>query len=312
MTHHNQIRLCKPPKLPVHRRQPSPGNDAVRRVLDQRDAEDGVDAALADGAGQERRVAHGVPRRLVADIAVVGARDGGIGKAKDADGDVVTVPVRAVGQADLLLRHRHAAARDVAVAHRARDALARAVLEVKVQLVNLPVAEAVNVRLGEAAGRLAVSVAAQVRALEARLGRPRVGAARVEEQPDGHAVPAALDGVLRRGIRQGADVLKRLLEGAGRVGVEAASHAAERGHGRVLLARPSLDALEMREVHRGAVLAGLLDGFDPLEGEAVHGLCEVPVGGVTPDLGEAGGGCSDDEAAEEADEPLREVHDDHD
>lgn len=215
------------------------------------------------------------------------------------------MPVGVVGEPDLLLGHGHAAARDVAVAHGPRDVLAGAVLEVKVQLVDLAVAEAINVRRREAARSLVVRVAGAVRALEARLGRPSIGAAGVEEQPDGDAVPAALDGILGGSSSEGRDVLERLLDRAGgAAAAAAAAKAAERRDARVLLAWLCLDALEVREVHRGAVAARLFDGLGSLKGEAVHGLCEVPVWSMAPDLGEVGTGCRDDDAAYETDGQL--------
>lgn len=211
------------------------------------------------------------------------------------------MPVGVVGEPDLLLRHRHAAARDVAVAHGPRDALAGSVLEVEVQLVDLAVAEAIDVGRGEATRSLVVRIAGAVGALEARLGRPRIGAARVEEQPDRDSIPTALDGILRGSSSEGRDVLERLFDRAGRA---AATKAAECRDARVLLAWPCLDALEVREVHRGPIFARLLDGLCSLKGEAVHGLCEVPVWSMASDLGEIGTGCRDDDAAYKANDQL--------
>lgn len=302
-TYNDEIRLGISPELPVHRRQASPGNHAIGRILDQSNAEDGINGALADGIGQKRRVAHGVPRRLLANVAIVRAGDGRIRKPQDADGDVVAVPVRVVGEPDLLLGHGHAAARDVAVAHGPRDVLAGAVLEVEVQLVDLAVAEAINVRRREAARSLVVRIARAVRALEARLGRPRIGAARVQEQPDGDAVPAALNGILGGRSGKGRDVLERLLDGA-RGAAAAATKAAERRDARVLLAWPGLDALEVREVHRGAVVGRLLDGLGSLKSEAVHRRCKVPVWSMASDLGEVGTRCRDDDTGQKTEGQL--------
>lgn len=110
-----------------------------------------------------------------------------------------------------------------------------------------------------------------------------------------------MDGILGRGSSEGGNVLERLVDGAR----GHATEAAESRDARVLMAWSCLDALEVREEHRGAIFGRLLDGFCSLKGETIHGLGEVPVWSMASDLGDIGSRCRDGNTTEEkADEPT--------
>jgi len=142
-------------------------------------------------------------------FAVVGARKAAVGEAENAVGDVVAAPVRLVGEADLQLVDGDAADCEVAQAHRTTDALAAAKRQVEVKAGQLAPAKAVNVIVAVPAGRLWILAVVPVDTGKRRLDGPGIAAARVEQQPDGPAVPFGLNAVLSRVAVQSGDVLVR-------------------------------------------------------------------------------------------------------
>lgn len=273
-TYNNEIGGSIIVRVRQTRRQATPCDNTIRRILHQRNAEHRIDRPLHDSVGEERHILDCIPRGFVPYRAVVRTREGRIGEPENAHREVIPMPIRVVGKAGLLARDSYSAARNIRVTHRPRDVLARAVTQGKVKIINRALAEAWDTVEPEAAVGGTVLGALRIMAREAGLHSPGVGATRVEQKPYRDAVPPALDGVLGREGANSADVLVRVLATRRRC----PEHAVQAGHG-VAVATLGLDIGNSGYLRCVLVRGGLVASLGTLKGEAIQRLRDIPVGG---------------------------------
>ena len=210
MAYDDHVQSGTPAEVRADCRSDSAKGDHARRSIPVNgDAKQGINQALAHHAGKQGRVLN------LAAIVVVGARVAiiGIGQRRERQTQqaarvVVSEPIRGVREANLLLLDGDISNSDIGEAHGAGDNLAVSILDKHVgRRIGATVLEGIGVGLAKAAGRLGKILASVVNAVEVFANRPRVGAASVDEQRQGMAVPGGLNGILGAISRGGRDVL---------------------------------------------------------------------------------------------------------